>query len=49
MKATETPKTGLFPLCLFNKQNNISKESRLKTIQQSRRERRKSSRSESVI
>ena len=43
----ETPKTGLLRLCWF-KQNNITKESCLKTIQQSRRVRRKTSRCESV-
>jgi hypothetical protein len=43
----ETPKTALLRLCLF-KQNNITKESSLKTRQQSRRERRKTSRCESV-
>jgi hypothetical protein len=36
----ETPKTGLLRLCLF-KQNNITKESCLKTRQQSRREKKK--------
>jgi hypothetical protein len=46
-KARGTPKTGLLRLCLF-KQNNISKESCLKGRQQSRRERRNTSRCESV-